>query len=311
MDRLFLSDIKVQIKIALTEPAINQAVQRAADKAGLSIVAPPVDFSIVGSYENKSVDINRFNVYVERSIALPDGIEPSQITTGVVIDSNGNVRHVPTKVVQINGIYCAVINSLTNSTYAVVWNPLEFSDVSHHWAKEAVNDMGARMIVKGTGHELFTPDKEITRAEFASIIVRALGLNEENDSSNFGDVGSSAWYAGAVQTAYDYKLINGLGDGLFHPTEKITREQALVIITKAMQLTDLKVDWSQQDSEEILNSYTDAKKVSSWAKDATAIVLLTGILNGKSDQILAPKDFITRAEIAALMQRLLQKSDLI
>ena len=49
--------------------------------------------------------------------------------------------HVATKVTVINGKYYAVINSLTNSTYSVVWNPIEFSDVSNHWAKTAINDM--------------------------------------------------------------------------------------------------------------------------------------------------------------------------
>ncbi|WIV20581.1 Ig-like domain-containing protein [Paenibacillus polygoni] len=309
--QIALSDIKIQIQISVPRSGMGEVVQHAAADGGFSIVTPLLDFSIQGSYGNTKVDITQFDAYVERTVTLPEGIDPNKITTGIVVEPDGSVRHVPTKVVEKNGIYSAVINSLTNSTYSVVWHPLEFKDVANHWAKAAVNDMGSRMIVEGTGEGLYSPNQEITRAEFAAIIVRALGLKAENSSSSFTDVSAPSWYAGSIQTAYNYKLINGFKDGTFRPIDKITREQAMVILSKAMTLTGLKENLSQENTSEILSLFADSTKVSTWAKEHTAAALHAGIINGKNMKMLAPKDDVTRAEIAVIMQRLLQKSGLI
>ena len=68
------------------------------------------------------------------------------------------------------------ICSLVASIYSVIYIPKAFKDVEKHWAREAVNDMASRLVVSGVGEERFEPDREITRAEFAAIAVRALGL---------------------------------------------------------------------------------------------------------------------------------------
>ncbi|WP_238358151.1 S-layer homology domain-containing protein [Cohnella zeiphila] len=306
-----LEDIKIQIQIAAPSAEAAKAAEDAASVGGFTPVAAPVEFTVKGTYNGQTVEVSRFNSYVERTIAIPDGGDPNQITTGIVIDPDGTVRHVPTKITTVDGKHFAVINSLTNSLYSVVWHPIEFSDVQNHWAKDAVNDMGSRMIVDGTGDGLYSPNRNITRAELAAIIVRALGLKVESGSSTFTDVNSSAWYAGAVQTAYDYKLINGFGDGLFRPQEEITREQAMAIIDKAMTVTGLQAKLPQHDADASLSSFVDAAKVSSWAKEAVDDSLQAGIVTGRTGSELDPQADMTRAEIAAMIQRLLQKSDLI
>lgn len=69
--------------------------------------------------------------------------------------------------------------------------------------------MVSRMIIDGVGNGRFDPDQDVTRAEFAAIIVRALGLKLESGPSVFPDVKESAWYSSAVRTAYAYYLIGG------------------------------------------------------------------------------------------------------
>ena len=61
----------------------------------------------------------------------------------------------PTKVIKADGKYYAKLNSLTNSTYSVVYNPKTFKDTTSHWAKEAINDMGSRMVISGVGERQF------------------------------------------------------------------------------------------------------------------------------------------------------------
>ncbi len=119
------------------------------------------------------------------------------------------------------------------------WNPIEFKDVEKHWAKRAVNEMGSRMVIEGKGNGMFSPDQNITRAEYAAIVVRGLGLKLERGATPFKDVNLTDWYNGAIHTAYEYGLISGYEDGSFRPNEQITREQAAVIMAKAIAMTPL------------------------------------------------------------------------
>lgn len=306
-----LQDIKVQIEIAAPTADTVKVVENAAEIGSFSLVVPPVDFTVRAIHEGTTVEVAKFNAYVERTIAIPDGVDPNKITTGVVVDPDGTVRHVPTKVVLIDGTYYAKINSLTNSTYSVVWHPLEFKDVANHWSKDAVNDMGSRMVIDGTGNGMFSPDRDITRAEFAATIVRGLGLKLENEATPFSDVRASDWYSSAIHTAYENKLINGFEDGTFRPDDKITREQAMVIIAKAMTITELKAKLPVQSTDATLLSYADAADAALWAQSSIADSVQSGIVSGRSSIELAPKAFITRAEVAAIVERLLQKSNLI
>jgi len=306
-----LQDIKVHVQIAAPTPDAVKVVEDTASQGGFSLVVPPIEFIVQGTYGGQTVEIGRFDAYVERTIKIPDGVDSNRITTGVVTDPDGTVRHVPTKIKLIDGKYYAVINSLTNSLYSVIWHPVEFSDVESHWARDAVNDMGSRMVVDGTGSGLFSPNRDITRAEFAAILVRGLGLEHDKGSTAFSDVKAADWYAGEVAAAYEYHLITGFEDGTFRPADKITREQAMTMIAKAMQLTGLQDKLSTPSSEISLSAYTDADEIGGWARDGIADSLRAGVSTGRSASEMAPKAFITRAEVATLMQRLLQKSELI
>ncbi|WHX48163.1 S-layer homology domain-containing protein [Paenibacillus woosongensis] len=304
---------QIQIEIEISEPTEEQlkVVENAVHQGAYTLVIPPLNFSVRGSYGDMTVDVSRFNAYVKRTLAIPDGVDPNKITTGVVIDSDGTVRHVPTTIELIDGKYYATIHSLTNSMYAVISNPVAFKDVAGHWAEEAVNEMGSRMVVSGSGKDLYNPDQAITRAEFAAIMVRALGLKADRGATSFSDVRSSDWYSGAVQTALAYELIRGYEDGTFGPQQQITREQAMVVIARAMEVTGLRNKLPDKDANKILQSYVDAIQVSVWARDSVADVLQAGIITGRSNSQLAPQAFISRAEVAVIIQRLLQQSELI
>ncbi|WP_123043258.1 S-layer homology domain-containing protein [Cohnella candidum] len=307
---LQLQDIKVQIEIASPPSNTVKLVESTAAAGQFTIVAPPLDFTVRGTYGGKTVEVSKFIAYVERMIAIPDGVDPQRITTGIVIEPDGTVRHVPTKIVVEDGKYYAKVSSLTNSTYSVVWHPIEFQDVAAHWSKDAVNDMGSRMVIKGISDQTFAPDQAITRAEFAAILVRALGLKLEKGTS-FSDVKASDWYGEAIHTAKSYDLISGFKDGSFQPNRKITREEAMTVISKAMKLAGLRVSGSKEQAKASLEAYSDATLASAWAVDGLADCLQAGIVSGRANHRLAPLDSITRAEVAVIVQRLLQKADLI
>jgi hypothetical protein len=306
-----LKDIKVSIVISKAAQKTVQLAEDSAKKGEFTIIASPVEFSVRCTYGGKTIEVSNFNAYIERTIAIPEGVDPNKITTGVVVEADGSTRHVPTKIKVVDGRYYAVINSLTNSIYSVVWHPLKFKDVNSNWAEEAVNDMGSRMVISGVGEDRFEPSRDITRAEFASIVVRALGLMPGKGSNPFNDVSSTSWYCDYVKTAVEYNIITGYGNGSFGPNDKITREQAMTIIKKAMQITGLKVEINSEEVKELLSTYTDANTASVWAKENIAACVKSGIVTGRGSSVIAPGNNITRAETAVLVRKLLQKSGLI
>ncbi len=304
-------DVTVNVEIGKATAAMTALTQKAALQNQLNLAVSPVQFSVIVSYGDKKVELSAFASYVERMIAIPDNMAQNPELTAIVVEPDGSVRPVPTKLVSIEGKRYAVINSRTNSLYALVSKSVSFSDMSNHWSKNAVNDMASRLIVGGAGDGLFYPNKAITRAEFAAIIVRALGLRMEYGASSFSDVKASAWYSDDVQTAYSHQLINGYPDGSFHPNDSITREQAMTIIAKAMTVTGIQTDVHESSVKALINAFSDKSKISAWATSGIAACLQAGIVSGQSASILAPAANITRAEAVVMIQRLLSKSDLI
>ena len=306
-----LSDITVTVSISEPSAEMVKVMENAAEDGGYMIMVPVVDYTITCTYGGQTVSVSSFNAYVERTIAIPDGVDPAKITTGVVVDSDGTVHHVPTQIVLIDGKYYAVINSLTNSAYSVIWNPVEFSDVTNHWAKDSVNNMGSRMVVSGTGGNRYEPDRNMTRAEFAAIIVKALGLEPEKGEIGFHDVFASDWYRGYIETAASYSIINGYKNGNFGPNDTVTREQAMTMLARAMKLTGLESGLTDHEISSLTAVYTDGASVSDYAKQGAVVCLNTGIVNGRGKSTIAPKDHVTRAEVAVMVEHLLKNSGLI
>ncbi|KQO17770.1 hypothetical protein ASF12_03655 [Paenibacillus sp. Leaf72] len=304
-----LQDIRFQIEIAVPKEPLKWTHDESAG-AKIAFVVPQLDFSVRAIYLNESINVSEFDAYVERSIAIPAGVDTSKITTGVVIETDGTLRHVPTKIVLRDGVSYAKVSSLTNSVYSLIWHPLAFKDVEGHWAKQAVNDMGSRLIVKGDANGMFNPNQEVTRAEFAAILIRALGLQPKMQGTSFVDVAPNSWFAGDLGTASHYRLISGFGDGTMRPNDKMTREQAMTLLARAMLLTKLKEKTSPAAGQ-ALDAFTDNGAVSSWAKEGIIDSLSYGLVTGRKGNELAPGAFITRAEVAVLVQKLLSKSGLI
>lgn len=307
-----LMDIAVSVKISEPSKDTIKIVEDTASKNNYQVVVKPVEFDITCTNGNKTVAVSKFNAYVERLVAIPEGVDPNKITTGIVFNPDGTFSHVPTEVTVINGKYYAKINSLTNSTYSVIWNPKTFKDVETHWAKDAVNDMGSRLVVSGVGEDRFEPDRDITRAEFAAITVRALGLMRPGVGKDaFNDVTKDTWYYDAVSIASEYGIISGYGDGKFGPMDKITREQAMAMIARAMKITKLKAELNDGEMQKLLEAFGDSGKAADWAKASIAACVKAEIVSGRNGKMIAPKDNITRAEVAVIVKGLLQKSKLI
>ncbi|MDF2720038.1 MAG: inlA [Paenibacillus sp.] len=307
-EQLSLADIRVRVEISAASAEQSGLLNRTAGEQAFTPIVAPVNFTVTATYNGETVEIKTFTAYVEREIKLPDGIDPSKITTGIVINADGTITHVPTYIVERDGKWYARINSLTNSPYSVIWNPQSFADTERHWARGVIDDMASRKVVNGVGSGKYEPDLSITRAEFAAIVVRALGLGDNGGSSRFGDVKIGDWYFGVVSKAWEYGLIEGFEDGTFQPGQMITREQAMVMLRKAMKLAGLQT--AVQNAERVLAPYPDSNQIAPWAKDSVAAAVSAGLVQGRESGI-EPKQTITRAETAKLVYELLVGAKLI
>jgi hypothetical protein len=305
-----LSDIVVHVDIMKSGEAKVKLAESMAEKGKFSVVVPPVDFTVTASYNGNTVDVDKFNAYVQREIPLPDGIDPNRITTATVLATDGTVYHVPTYITVRDGKYYAVVSSLTNSTYTLIWHPMTFADVADHWSKDAVNDMASRLIVNGVDDTHYNPNAAIKRMEFAAIIVRALGLPENGTTTAYSDVKSGDWYVGAIAKAREYGIIEGYEDGTFRPDKTITREEAMAMIARAMKLAGLETNVSGTDAASTLAPFADGTTVDAWAKQAAAATVKSGLVQGR-EAGLRPTSEITRAETAVIVQRMLIKAKLI
>lgn len=304
------AQLKVRLTIAQGDADKRSMLEKAAKAGDFLVVVPAVDFSVTVSYGGQSAEADRFDAYVEREIPLPDGADPSRITTAVVLESDGAVRHVPTYVSRRDGRYVAVVNSLTNSSYALILHSAAFTDMDGHWAEKAVADMGSRLIVSGMGAGLFDPDAPVTRAQFLSVMIRALGLSDRGENASFRDVADGAWYAGAAAKAAEYGLAKGYEDGTFRPDKTITRAEAFVIAASAMKLAGMDTGIRSADQADALSAFSDGGRIGAWAAPAAAAAVKQGLVRGYRGA-LHPEASLTRAETAVLLRTLLIQAGLI
>lgn len=184
-----------------------------------------------------------------------------------------------------------------------------FADIGGHENKAAIEALAARNIINGTTENTFEPNATMTRAEFAAIIVKGLGLPAKN-STQFSDVTANDWFYAFVNTAYSYGVVNGVSDTEFHPNGTITREEAAVMVARAAKLCGMNTEIATFEARNILAEFFDYVKISDWAVSALAFCYDNEILCNDVMEI-HPKEAVTRAEIAQMLWNMLSLSKLI
>ena len=306
-----VSDVgKIEIKVEVQgadEDTIAQ-FELQAQKSDYEIIFPPVTFEVtaVNTTTNEKTVITHFTNYVTRIFEIPQGIDPSKITTGIVANADGTFSHIPTEIVKIGDKYYAKLNSLTNSTYSVIWNPVVFTDLNGHWAKGAADNMGSRLVVNGVGGGKFDPERAITRGEFAAIITKALGIYRTKvGSDRYLDVSKDNIFYDAISIADECNLIKGYTNGCFESEKSITREEAMLILSRAAKIANLETATGLT-----VQDFSDSGQVSSWAFEDVAYNIEKGIIIG-SDGAIKPQDTISRAEVVTAVERILMNTELI
>lgn len=165
----------------------------------------------------------------------------------------------------------------------------DFSDLSGHWAENAINTWSQKGVINGYDGK-FNPDENLTRAELATILSNLLGLNNKSENL-YGDISGDEWYADAILKCTAASIMNGDGVNA-NPAQSITREAAMVMLARALKI---------EGSYNIQRQFLDYTNISSWAKNQVYAMINAGYVNGVGNSTLAPQNNVTRAEIVKIL----------
>ena len=176
-----------------------------------------------------------------------------------------------------------------------------FTDVpASHWAYASIERAAQLGYVTGVGGGKFEPNRQLTRAEFVTMLYRMAGKPAVSAPTSFSDVGTTAWYYDAVCWAAENGYVNGTGAGTFSPDGKITRQEVVTIL--------FRYGGAQTGAEVMLYSvydgqYTDSGAIAPWARSAMYWAVYNRVITGTSAAAVSPTATATRAEVAAIFVR--------
>ncbi|KKM10750.1 hypothetical protein SY88_11695 [Clostridiales bacterium PH28_bin88] len=192
---------------------------------------------------------------------------------------------------------------LTGYVFLVAGSALAFEDVKGHWAQLDIDLLSSHGVIDGYTNGAFQPKNYVTRAEFAKILIKALGAEDEvwtleTVPSVFRDVGAEHWARGYIQLAYELGIIRGFDDGSFRPGDYIRRMDMATMLVRALRI---------DGQSGVLPAYTDAAQIPAWAQHDITIASERKLVGGFPDNTFRPRELATRAEAAAMVNRLMDE----
>jgi hypothetical protein len=185
-----------------------------------------------------------------------------------------------------------------------------FSDVKDvDWFINDVLYVYGKGLMNGTSTEpmLFSPNASLTRGMIVTILYRLEGEPSVSGLANpFSDVAAGQWYSNAVKWAAHNKLVTGYGSGKFGPSDYITRQDLAVILLRYLNFKEIDLPVTEQ-----FIIFADGAEIADYAMDAIQTFNKLAIINGTGSNaagqvIVSPKGQATRAQVAAMLHRLLE-----
>lgn len=212
---------------------------------------------------------------------------------------------------------------LFTSAYAryipVKGNPATYTDISGHWAYDSMCYVIQNGYFKGTEKDKFMPDTNMSRAMLVTVLWRLTGddltytktvngvaKTYPHYVNMFWDMKDDAWYTNYIAWANKNDIIDGYSKREFRPDEAITREQLAVVLHNYLKNYKLVRTFDTMKVNAPV-TFTDEANISSWAKDKVSIMQQIGLLEGRNDGSFDPKATVTRAEVSAVIERLVKK----
>jgi hypothetical protein len=209
--------------------------------------------------------------------------------------------------------------------YAVMKLQYSFTDITTHpYARDEMDAIYAKGVMLSFNDDSFGANNNIARGEFAAMVVRALQipLNYDNRNLHFDDVSTvivpgSLWDYRFIETAAREGILLGVAPRRFEPYTQLTREQAAVILARALELK-MEVNRTKVD-EELSKQFQDYSTIDYYARPAVVAVMKAGLMKGrpvdandpKAGMVFEPKDNLLRSDAAIMMSRLMASRKLL
>ncbi len=281
-----------------TRDAINIGINIArVDKSELSAFfsetignSPVLDISATIDGEVKAWNNPDACITISIPYTLKEG-ENSENITVYYIDSIGNLEN-------MQGVYDSATMTVAFTTthfskYFVKKNKISFTDlVGYEYYTKYIENMASKGIIEGDGYNRYSPGKILSRAEFATLLVRMLKLKTINIENPFKDVSSSAWYASYVNSAYTAGLIEGIGENMFAPDDTITNQDAALILVRALKYKGSIITTGS------ISNVADNKSIDNYAMDAVGFTVSNGIIPLDANGNYNAKSTVNRASAA-------------
>ncbi len=265
---------------------------------------PVYDISITSGGKNIS-SFGGESITISLPYALKDGQDPKNVTVWYLNDAG-----------ELEQILCTYDKKTGHATFTTthlskylvryageeVWkNP--FTDVKDvDWFYGAVEYASKNGLFNGTTTTAFEPNTLMSRAMFATVLYRLEGLPAVTGTNRFKDVKNGEWYTDAVIWADVNGIIGGYDNGLFGTTDSMTRQQMATILYRYAKYKGYNVTKTVD-----LKAYTDTDSISGYAQTAILWANAEGLLTGRTATTLAPTGSSSRAEVATVLMRFMEK----
>ncbi len=189
--------------------------------------------------------------------------------------------------------------------YSLWLNGKYFSDIQHSWAKDSIMIVAQKGWMIGVLGSKFAPESPVTRAQAVTTLVRALNIDiitGDRNNCTYYDT-ASHWAFDEIETAHINGLVKGMTSGKFMPDGKLTREQIAVLLDRALGFSGEAADSFPAEKD----PFPDVtEETSPWSYEAIARCKEEGVLNGFPDGKFYPKQAVTRAQFASIIERAAQ-----
>lgn len=256
------------------------------------------------SFDAGGKPLTTFSTPVELRFPASPGNHDQELLTLVKFDQG--------KTLVKGGMYdpdqqALIVGNKDFSVYGVIENHVSFHDLDEvkQWAGRQVSVISSKGIVEGRAEGEFNPRDFVTRAEFAKMIVKVLGLEDSTATESFSDVSDQDWFQPYVAAAVKYGVVNGRSEDKFEPNAYITRAEMAAMASRA--LMEARGYQMTPDMEKAAELFIDAGEVHSTLMPGVSLAAYEGIIIGEENQRFNPNNNSTRAQAAVMIYRLLNK----
>lgn len=299
------SGLEQKFIITIAQAASDYKARLTAQLSGSTGTAlgGPVEYEVKLTGSGQDRILSSFSDYVGHVMNFNVTQEANAVYTGLTFDPvTQTYVPVPTTWEWKDGILQVTMKRKGNSVYTVVQNHAQFNDLNNNnLYKDSILALANRSVINGYADGSFKPESVVTRAEFAAMLNRALGILPTTQASkSFKDVKVGAWYASQVNAAVDAGLINGFTDGTFRPNQEITHQEMIVMLVNALKYgeTDTTVNKT--------SSAVFPEKLPDWVKSYYVIALDNEILPTNSPFHFQTGKKTERQESALLLYQLMK-----